>query len=117
MYNVNIGDFIQVDNYNFNKDLMIEWNRIKLLLMTKYVVTTKTITPLNAEKYRFDLWGLFRDIIQIPETYIYPHIICNGYDSSQCYDGGRLTFDILDNPTLMKYHRVFVRNIESKQLT
>lgn len=110
----NIGQKIETDNYVISKDLVIEWNRIKLLLQSKYVVTTKEITPVQAEKYKFDLFGLFRDVMRIPEQYIYPHIICNGYDSSQCYNGDKLRFDILDNPTLMKYHRVFVRNIESK---
>ena len=114
MAGTNIGDSIKTDTYIISKDLVMEWNRIKLMLMTKYIVTSKEATPVQAEKYKFDLYGLFRDILQIPEQYIYPHIICNGYDSSQCYTGDKLRFDILDNPTLMKYHRVFVRNIESK---
>lgn len=107
-----IGDWITDNDYFLTKYQMQEWNNIKLMLARKYVVAVKEVLPVYAEKYKFDLEGLFRDVFSIPKMYIYPHILINGFDSSQCYNGNKLRFNILDNEVVARYHKYFIRNEE-----
>lgn len=97
------------------KHYIVEWQRVKLILMRNHVVSVKETTPLYAEKYKFDLWGLFRDVFFIDTPYIYPHMICNGYDSSNIYNGNQLRFNILDNNILTTYYKLFKRNKQRQE--
>ena len=108
----NLADHIEYSPLLFSKHIMKEWQRVKPILELKHITSVREITPLYAEKYKFDLHGLFRDILMIDKTFIYPHIIINGYDSSTCYDGNRLKFSMLSLMALTKYHRLFTRNYD-----
>lgn len=105
----NLGEYIPEDDNSLSRDLCVKWQSIKPLLETKYVLNTFTITPVTAAKYRGDLLGLFRHEVGVDINYIYPHIIANGYDGPNCYDGEQLTFKLLDLAALSKYYRVFTR--------
>lgn len=111
---INLGNSINVMNTYNNKEMIKQWSSIRPLL-NKHIITIKEIPPLYAEKYRFDLWGLFRDVLQIPEDYIYPHILVNGFDSSNCYDGGKLRFGIMDYAGLNPYFKIFNKNIQKNK--
>ena len=106
----NLAENIDTEANAVGEDLIREWNNIKVLLQLHHISGIREITPLYAEKYKFDLWGLFRDTMYIPEIYIYPHIIVNDYDSSASYHGDKLRFAIIDNTVLQTYHKLFVRN-------
>ena len=90
--------------------LVKKWNTIKSIIKTRYVVSINEISPVIAEKYKFDLYGMFKNYLSIPEHYIYPHIIANDYDSSNEYDGSRLRFKILDTKELGYYYNLFIKN-------
>lgn len=108
----NVNEMITTSPLRWSHHIMKEWQRIKPILELKYIVSVRETTPLYAEKYRFDLYGMLRDIFFIDETFIYPHIIVNGYDSSTSYDGNKLRFSIINPQILVTYHRLFTRNYE-----
>lgn len=96
---------------NYQDEYLIKkWNSIKQIIKDKYITSTNEISPIYADKYKFDLYGLFSQYFMIPEQYIYPHIIANDYDSSSDYDGSKLRFKILDTKELNYYYKLFVKN-------
>ena len=112
MDHTNVTSYIEYSPLLQSKHIMKEWQRVKPILELNYIVSEKEVTPLYAEKYKFDLYGLFRDILLIDKTFIYPHIIVNGFNSSVDYDGSRLRFSIIAPMVLVKYHRLFARNYD-----
>lgn len=92
------------------KHIYIKWNTLKHVLLTKHVATTTEITPVDAEKYKFDLYGLMRNVLGIPDNLVYPNMICNGYACSTHYSGELLRFKILDSAVLSTYYRLFMNN-------
>lgn len=90
------------------KDMVIKWSTIRSVLQENYVITTKEISPVQAEKYKNDLFGLMANELSIPKEYLYPHMLVNGYDSPSSYGGERLRFDILDPRQLKIYHMLFL---------
>lgn len=106
----NLADEITSSINMQDEYLVKKWNTLKPILKSRYVVSINEIGPLIAEKYKFDLWGMFKNHLYIPEQYIYPHIIANDYDSSNEYDGSRLRFKILDMKELGYYYKLFIKN-------
>lgn len=92
-----------------DEELVKMWNTIAPILSIKYVSGVKEITPQAANMYRYDLYGIFKNIIMVPEEYIYPHIRANGYDSSYNYDSKRLRFLLIDSNILSRYLALFKR--------
>ena len=92
-----------------DRTLIAKWNSLKDILLTKHIVNEITISPVAAEKYRFDLYGLIRAELGIKENQIYPHMIVNGYTSSYDYNGELLRFKIISNDVLVKYYRMFTK--------
>lgn len=95
---------------NTNSEKLIEdWNNVIYDLLTNHVTNEVSISPVLAEKYRFDLEGLFLNEFNIQQEHIHPCIRVNGYDSSNSYDGGKLNFMIVDSNMLTTYYRMFTR--------
>lgn len=90
-------------------DLIAKWNGLKDILRLNHIVTETTISQLAAEKYRFDLYGIFKNELSLPEFQIYPHFIVNGYTSSYDYYGEILRFKIINGDVLTKYYRMFTK--------
>jgi len=93
-------------NPTVTSDLIKQWNNIIPILERKYIVDVKEISPVLAEKYRLDMYGLFQEL-EIREQHIYPHIRVNGYLSSADYLGEILRIKILDAYVLDDYIRRF----------
>lgn len=72
-------------------------------LLNNYVVATNVISPTEAEKFKFDLAGLFKIKFEMKEELILPHILVNGYNSSTEYNGDRLEFKFLDYGSLQTF--------------
>lgn len=96
--------------FDMDADIASKWNTIAPLLAIKHSTGTTEITPHLANMYRGDLYGLFKNELDMPEEYIYPHIRANGYDSSGSYDGKRLRFVLLEAATVGIYHNLFTKN-------
>lgn len=95
---------------NISSDKLLEdWNNVIYDLLTNHVTNEVSISPVLAEKYRFDLEGLFLNEFNIQPEHIHPVIRVNGYDSSNSYDGGKLNFKIVDTSVLTNYYRMFTR--------
>lgn len=90
--------------------MVFKWDSVRNVLQEKYVVATKEISPVQAEKYKHDLFGLLKNELNIPKEFLYPHMIVNGYDSPSNYGGERLRFKILDTRQLKLYHMLFLKN-------
>lgn len=86
------------------------WNQAMEILKITLATATKEITPQQAEKYKFDLEGLFYNEFRIPRGVIYPNMKLNGYDASYCYDGKKLRFKIFESGGLSKYYSAFIKN-------
>lgn len=106
MANTNLAYYIPT-NINIDKNMMSKWNSIRQVLKSKYIASQAEVKPMVAERYRFDLYGLFKHELMIDELFIYPHMIVNDYDCSNNYDGGRLRFNILQPSILETYYRLF----------
>lgn len=104
-----IANSIGVSSY-ISKDLVYKWNSVKPNLIANHIVSQSTVSPVAAEKYKFDLYGLFKHEISLPDNQIYPHMIVNGYTSSWDYYGERLSFSIIDGDILNKYYRLFIKD-------
>jgi len=91
-----------------DKDLIINWNTIIVKLNNLHVSKTVTLQGTIAEKYRADMYGLFK-YLDIPDEFIYPHIRVNGYTSSRDYDSNKLEIKILDIPILNTYYEMFTK--------
>lgn len=104
----NIGDILSYDT-SVNRSLIAKWNTVKDILNNDHIVSEIAVKTTDAEKYRFDLYGLIKNNFSIPEYQIYPHMIVNGYTSSYDYYGERLRFKIINGETLNKYYRMFTK--------
>lgn len=97
-------------NIQIDRKMINNWNSIKSVLKEKYLTGQQfEVHPLVAEKYKFDLYGLFKYEIHIDDLYIYPHMIVNDYDCSNNYDGGKLRFDLIKTSILETYYRLFIK--------
>lgn len=92
-----------------DRTLIAKWNSLKDILLSKHIVNEISISPVAAEKYKFDLYGLIRAELGIQENQIYPHMIVNGYTSSYDYNGELLRFKIISSDVLVKYYRMFTK--------
>lgn len=105
----NITNLIK-SSYLIDKDMVKKWQSVKGILIQNAIQTEIDVKASAAESYKFDLEGLFINVIKIRPEYVYPHIIVNGYNSSQSYDGNRTKFFIIDNQYLSMFHSLFKRN-------
>lgn len=94
------------DKEPLTSDLISRWNTTLHILKENHIANVAEITPVLAEKYRFDLAGLLMNEMNIPEKHVYPHIIINGYDSSYSYDGKKLRLSILSEHALDLYYKL-----------
>ena len=78
-------------NKLYTKDLIYKWNSVK------------------DEKYKFDLYGLMANELQIAHFQIYPNMLVNGYTCSTDYYGERLAFRMIDGDVLNRYYRLFIK--------
>lgn len=101
-----ITDLIKT-SYIMDKDIIKKWQSVKGILIQKGIQTELDVKSSAAESYKFDLEGLFINILKIKPEYVYPHIIINGYNSSQSYTGDKTKFFILDNQYLSMYYSLF----------
>ena len=99
-----------INTTNYTSEFMIKsWNQSLEILKIRIKTGIKEITPQLAEKYKFDLYGLFYNEFNIPKIMIYPNIRLNGYDSSYCYDGKRLRFRLFESSGLADYATAFAK--------
>ena len=54
-----------------------------------------TVDPVNANRYKGNLFGLLKNVLDIPNSAIYINMVINGYKSSLEYNG-KLQLRILD---------------------
>lgn len=107
----NIASKIITFNY-IDKKLMYKWDTLRFVLREKYIVAEKDITPVQAEKYRGDLYGLFINELYVPKHFTYPMLIVNDYSSFVDYDAKKLKFNLLDFTILTTYYNLFVNDID-----
>lgn len=101
-----IGDKISGTSY-LTTDLVSKWNTIIKILSENHITKQIEVKPATVEKYKGDLWGLFKNEVGLQDEYIYPTIRINGYPSSSSYNGEKLRFDILDSNKLSMYYKLF----------
>jgi hypothetical protein len=88
-------------------DLVSKWNTVIKILSENHISKQIEIKPSIVEKYKGDLWGLFKNEVGLQDEYIYPTIRVNGYTSSSSYNGEKLRFDIISNNKLAMYYKLF----------
>lgn len=98
-----------------DKDMVKKWQSVKGILIKNAIQTEIDVKASTSEAYKFDLEGLFINVIKIRPEYVYPHIIVNGYNSSQSYEGNRTKFFIIDNQYLSMFHSLFKRDKRNKK--
>lgn len=103
---VNLGS--KITTAQLSKSMMQKWNTIRPILKYDHTNNIEEVKPVYAEKYKFDLYGLFREVFSIPEEFLYPHMIVNDYDCPTDFTGERLRFRKLDANVLQGYYRRFL---------
>ena len=102
----NLGDSIR--KTRLSKKIINDWNTVSQVLKYKYTNNIEELKPVYAEKYKFDLYGLLKDVFSIPDEYLYPHMIINGYDCPTDFTGEQLIFRKLDVDALAGYYNRFI---------
>ena len=97
------------DNTEFNKNMVTSWNNVSSVLINEHIVGITKIEPYLGYKYRGDMYGLFTEL-EVPDEYIYPHILANGYSNGNAYDGKQLEIITLDVNVLRTYYKIFKKN-------
>ena len=93
--------------YVMTSTLIGRWNSVIDMLAAKHIVEHRGVSPAIAEKYKGDMYGMFREL-GVPDSHIYPHIRVNGYLSSTDYYGEILVINILDKYVLEQYITLFL---------
>ena len=86
----------------------MNWDRVTELIKKKNINGVKSIVLSEAEKYKYDMDGLFT-YLGVPKEYLYIHIRVNGYISSRCYDSNQTVFDMIDLSKMNSYKKMFKR--------
>ncbi len=94
--------------YVQTSDAISYWESIIDVLKAKHITEVKEISPVLAEKYQFDMYGLFQEL-GVPDSHIYPHIRVNDYASTNDYYGEKLRISMLDQYTLELYISRFLQ--------
>ena len=103
--------------YPLTQKLMQRWDSVKFVLKEKYIIGQRDITAVQAEKYRGDLFGLFKNELNINHEHCYPHMLVNGYYSPNDYDAKVLIFNILNVEMLKSYYSLFIKEEDISNLS
>lgn len=98
---------------NLDKELIKKWHSVKGVLMGQVNVQT-TVDPAVCLEFVFDLEGLFREYLRIPEDLIYPTMLVNNFNCSQSYDGKENKFWLLSGTNATLYSNLFKRKVKIK---
>lgn len=91
-----------------DKDLIINWNTVITKLSNLYIIKKVNIQGTIAEKYRSDMYGLFK-YLGVEDEFIYPHIRVNGFNSSREYNSSVLEIKMIDLSILNIYYEMFTK--------
>lgn len=80
----------------------IKWLNIVDTIKNSGLYTTTEVSVATADLYRGDMFGLFR-YLKIPEQFILPHILINGFKHSLEYTGKETKIMIVDTSILNRY--------------
>lgn len=83
------------------------WNNTIPMIRGSISLIPNEVTIAVAERYRFDLYGLFSVELQIPEEFIYPNFLINGYVASDEFEGDRTSFYTANLEQLSKFLNVY----------
>ena len=99
---------------NNTKDINTMWVSTYPILKELYTTIAEPmkVTPMEAQKYKGDLAGLFASK-GINVQFILPNILANGFNSSESYDGQVTEFIRLSEVHL---HRLLIMTIRTSRL-
>lgn len=97
-------------DYYLTNELRNKWDMAIPYLKNK-INGYKEIEPQQAEKFRYDFYGLLANILGMEWQYHYPVMKLNGYDASYCYDAKKLRIAIPDPSALNSFYSAFVRDL------
>lgn len=101
----NIADGIDVRN-GISEEYINKWGTVIEDLKNNYITSEKTISNVEAEKYRCDMEGLLL-MLGVEREFIYPHIRINGYISSRDYKSDKTIIRFIDPQRLYIYKEMF----------
>ena len=82
----------KIKEINQNESVIEMWNNIIPMIRNTLDYIPNEISIAVAERYRFDLYGLFVNELKIPDEFIYPNFLINGYVSSDEFQGDKTKF-------------------------
>lgn len=104
-----LKDRIPINSTVISKTYYNDWINVQDLLPDMLSGNIAEIPPAKVAKYRFDLYGLFKEYFNMEDRYIFPHILVNGYLSSSDFNCELLRFKLLDTGKLNEYENFFTR--------
>lgn len=101
----------KIKEINQNESVIEMWNNIIPMVRSNLDYIPNEISIAVAERYRFDLYGLFVNELKIPDEFIYPNFLINGYVSSDEFQGDKTKFLTANLVQLSKYLDVYQQQL------
>lgn len=101
----------KIKEINQNESVIEMWNNIIPMVRNTLDYIPNEISIAVAERYRFDLYGLFVNELKIPDEFIYPNFLINGYVSSDEFKGDKTKFLTANLVQLSKYLDVYQQQL------
>lgn len=101
----------KIKEINQNESVIEMWNNIIPMVRNTLDYIPNEISIAVAERYRFDLYGLFVNELKIPDEFIYPNFLINGYVSSDEFQGDKTKFLTANLVQLSKYLDVYQQQL------
>ena len=98
----------KLDVITQDQEVMDFWDNVIPIIKNKISYSTHTFSMAEADRYKFDLYGLLRVELVLPEELIYPNILLNGYQCSEDYDGIRTTIYTGNRQDLLNYYEIYL---------
>lgn len=77
----------QITSFTQTETTINRWNNLSKLLLTPDKYEVKKIDSSLADSFRFDFFGLLKFKFNIPDEFLYPHLIVNKLSHPSEYDG------------------------------
>lgn len=77
----------QMTSFTQSETTINRWNNLTRLLIKSDRYEVKSIDISIADSFKFDFFGLLKNKFDIPDQYLYPHLIVNGFTDPSSYNG------------------------------
>lgn len=101
-----------IDDVFQDEATILMWNNLIPSIKNNLTIITHEITRAEAYRYRFDLYGILKNILYVPEDLIYPNYLLNNCKCSTDFKGEVLNIYTGSKEELYKYLTVYQSHLD-----